>query len=658
MDRSASRGPGAPAACAALALLIAVAYAVLLAAPVIYDDGVFVFANRLVTGPWPGLKAMMTSSFGGAGEYGPLSTLLHWALFRRAGSEVWAYRASSLLLHAANVSLFFLLARRWLGRTDLAFWAAAFFALHPAHSEVLALSSFKKHLLVALFGLGALSLSRSERPGAAPAAWLLLALGLLSKESALMIPCVAAAGAVAAAGPERPRRRLPLFAGFAAVVALYLGLRLRLVVPREWAGLVGGTWTSHLLTSGKILLWDVRQLAFPSSLSLEHSLLPVSGPLEAGLVLLGLAALAAFGAALYRLDRVAWFGAAWCAAFLAPFLNVAPFMNFSLTADRYLYMASAGFFLCALRLADRALPPGAAARRRANLALGALAAVYAAVAVRQAALYADPGELWAQAVERAPLNPRAHLGYAEMLAREEAFEEARAHLKRAIELEPRYPLPYACLADVYERTGRLDAAVTAATIHALQQPEYDARLRLGVLRLKAGDAEQACLLLQDAVRREPRDGDGWLALGQCQARRGRTALAERALYRAAAAPGPMRARALAELAALHRAGGDLRRGVAEYEQSLALGHWNRESVKALARLYLDLGMPARATEIYRLFRFRVDGLAALAPLGSPEAAERHRRYARELLAQLESDRRSLAIPLRAHRTSATLPPAL
>ncbi|MBI5629928.1 MAG: tetratricopeptide repeat protein [Elusimicrobia bacterium] len=479
--------------CLGLFAVVAVAFAFLVQAPFVYDDLRYVLGNPLVTGPWPGWKTLLLRPDPSL-AYEPLIALEHRILYSWAGAQPWIYRGSSLVLHAANACLLLALLRRWPGDKSLAFWGALLFALYPAHVEVLALSTFKTHLEVALAALLVLNILEDEKALSAAvlaACWALFAFALLCKETALLIPLLAAA---AGGKSKKPVPDARLWAGWGVIASAYVALRLG-PAPRPLEPLMGGSLGRHALTSGKIGLWLASQFPLPWNPGLEHSLAPV-GPwpsLEALLIPAGLGACAMMAAALLRKDHLLGKAAALMSLSLLPFLNIIPLFNFSLVADRYLYLASAGFFLllvrfCSLIKADR--------RTYAPIALGALAFLYAAMDWRRSSLFLDPLELWKQTALAAPRNPRARAALGAECLKRGLYPEAEAELKEALALAPAYLEPYMDLGVLYSQTGRIQEALRIAQARLALRPDAAAWHNLGVFQMKAGKTKEGLLSLE------------------------------------------------------------------------------------------------------------------------------------------------------------------
>ncbi len=195
-----------------LGLLIFLVFGLAFWAPFIYDDVVFIPGNNDVTGFWQGWRHFfLTPNYFQEG-YEPISLLIHRVLFLIGGKAPTLFRLSNILLHWMICVLVLKLFKELLGPQGPSFWLTALFAVYPSHTENIAIATFKKHILVALFGLLMILVERPwrrERPGyrrrLACAAF--LALGLFSKENAAVLPMILAAMSLCAAPDWKTRLR-------------------------------------------------------------------------------------------------------------------------------------------------------------------------------------------------------------------------------------------------------------------------------------------------------------------------------------------------------------------------------------------------------------------------------------------------------------------
>lgn len=188
----------------------------------IVDDVLIVDQNPLVHSL--DLRAIFTSDYWGVGAdrglYRPI-TILSFALNRMLlGHAPWSYHLVNVLLHACVGLLFFQLLRRWNTASGLSFAAAALFAVHPIHTEVVNEMVGRSELLAALFFLLALRLSQAEQPRGLWLAGFFYLLALLSKEHAVTF--VAVVFLADAFFGREIRKRLPFYGGLLALTGLWL----------------------------------------------------------------------------------------------------------------------------------------------------------------------------------------------------------------------------------------------------------------------------------------------------------------------------------------------------------------------------------------------------------------------------------------------------
>lgn len=172
-----------------LLFLVIMTYAVVLPGSFFLDDIQIVKVNPLVR--HFDLTGIFTSDYWGAGEksglYRPIS-ILSFALNRMVfGPDAWGYLIVNLLLHAIVAYLLFLLLIQFQRSLPVAWLAAAIFAVHPYHGEVVAELVGRSELLAAGFGLTTLLLLQERSPDFLPLALGSYLAALLSKEHAVAL---------------------------------------------------------------------------------------------------------------------------------------------------------------------------------------------------------------------------------------------------------------------------------------------------------------------------------------------------------------------------------------------------------------------------------------------------------------------------------------
>ena len=121
-----------------------------------YDDNVYVTDNPHVTGGLTLDNVRWAFVSGYASNWHPVTWLSHMLDCEFFGLEPWGHHLTSLLLHALNAALVFVLLWQMTGATWRSLFVAALFAVHPLRVESVAWVAERKDVLSACFGLLAL----------------------------------------------------------------------------------------------------------------------------------------------------------------------------------------------------------------------------------------------------------------------------------------------------------------------------------------------------------------------------------------------------------------------------------------------------------------------------------------------------------------------
>lgn len=552
----------------AIAAIAAVCYAGTLSGGFVFDDLDIIVGNPLVTGDDAGVLPIFTSHYWqhvtpSGNLYRPLTILsyrLNAAIF---GPEPASFHGVNVLLHILCACLLLPIARALsIGRGG-AVAAAAIFATHPIHTEAVAGIVGRADLLAAAGVLGALALHLSARMTLLRtlAACALLAAGLLSKESAVVMPAIALA-----ADASRVRRKsttirqnAPALLAYGAVVAGWLLVRAA-VLPGAQPGTLsdsvfaGVPWWHQILTALWVLSRYLQLLVAPVTLSADYSfaqtpLVTTALDLRVLIAAVVLVALALLGVAgLRSRASLARRQMAFCAlAFLA---SIAPVSNLivpigTIMAERLLYLPSMAFCLAipvVWSMASRARPAvGAALATLLVLLLGARTIV-------RNRDWKDQLTLFTATVETSPTSARAHynlgIALAEtsrtdaalseyriamginpedpkpmrnaalLLAAQDRAPEALELLEKAARIDPALPGLLSDLGVIYSTLGRPVDAEAALREALIRNPDDgEAAYNLGSLLLDRGFHEEAIPWLARAAARNPKDPDAWLHLG-------------------------------------------------------------------------------------------------------------------------------------------------
>ncbi len=483
-----------------------------------FDDGVYVFQNTHVnTGVTiAGVKWAFTKIY--IGNWHPLTWISHMVDCNIFGMFPGGHHLTNVLLHTVNTLLLFLLLQRVTRSTGASFVVAGLFGWHPAHVESVAWIAERKDVLSTLFFL--LTLIAYVRYTAEPpktrrrkvyygSSLLFLALGLMSKQMLVTLPCVLLLmdfwplgriakcglrsaepdGAVQAHREEPlPRillEKIPFFAlACAACVATLLAQGTGAI--RTTADVPLGLRALNALTA---YAKYIGEAFWPANLSIYY-LLP--GAVEKAPAILAALLLVAISFVAFRLrSRMPWLavGWLWFLGTLVPVIGLVQ-VGSQAMADRYTYIPYIGLFIAVVwsinwLAALSGLPPVA------RTALGGLVLVVCiGLTHRQLAFWRDDISLFSHAVEATPNSYFAE------------FE----------------------LGAAFEKADRVDEAVKHYSVTLQLNPLYEpARFRLGLAQMKQGKLDEAAVQFSEALKRDPNSEVLHNSLGVVFARQGRNA---------------------------------------------------------------------------------------------------------------------------------------
>jgi protein O-mannosyl-transferase len=157
-----------------------------------YDDDAYITNNPHVRAGLTRTTVKWAFTTYDAANYHPLTWLSHAVDCQLFGLNSAAHHEVSVLLHAANAVLLFLLLLHATGFAWRSLFVAALFALHPINVESVAWAAERKNVLSMFFFLLALHAyawyTRRPRSGRYAVIVLLFALALLSKPQVIMFP--------------------------------------------------------------------------------------------------------------------------------------------------------------------------------------------------------------------------------------------------------------------------------------------------------------------------------------------------------------------------------------------------------------------------------------------------------------------------------------
>ena len=531
-----------------------------------YDDNFYVTANVHVQNGLT-LESLKWAFFNPvAANWHPLTLLSHMLDCQLFGLKPWGHHLTSVLLHAVNTVLVFLLFRRLTGANWRSLLVAALFGLHPLHVESVAWVAELKDVLSTGFGLLALVFyaryaqkrssveCRASSAGSSGSALDLrpltldyalalffFALGLMSKAMLVTWPFVmllldywplqrvsSFKFSVSSPGPT-PRstfnsqlstlvvEKLPFF-GLAAVASV-----VTFVVQQHGGAYGEGENLPLGARSGNALISYCRYLGkmfWPTDLAVFYPH-PGHWPLEqvllAGGLMVGITVLCFATRRRYPFLLMGWL---WFCGTLVPVIGLVQVGEQSM-ADRYAYIPSLGVLILVIWGAYELT-------RRWRYHMIALSVAGCAAIIlcfgltRQQLGYWKDGEtLFRHALAVTENNYIAHNDLGTALERKGRTDEAISQFLTAIRLTPDYAEAHNNLGIALVEKGRTGEAISQFQEAVRLKPDdAEARNNLGNALVEKGQTDEAIKQYQEAIRLKPDDAEVHNNLGSAFVKKG------------------------------------------------------------------------------------------------------------------------------------------
>ncbi len=496
------------------------------------------------------------------GHYMPVTWITYGLDYLVWGLDPFGFHLTNIAVHAANVGLLYVLARRLL---DLAWrprvmdqaslhvgaaFAALAFGLHPLRVESVAWITERRDVLCGFFYLLAVLLylryataepgtrARRLEYGTAVGCFVL---ALLSKSMAVTLPAAllildayplrrlhvqTSREAFAQAGRLLREKAPFLVAAVAVSVAAFLAL---------WSGASATPWQrlgllERLALSAYSVAFYLWKTILPTGLSPLYALILPVHALEWRFVASAVCVLSITLIALALRTRCPAFLTVWM-AYLAMLTPVAGLFHngHQIAADRYTYLPSIGWALLVgglVGIAWSTMRDARAWRRHVGRA-GVLAASVVVVALgvatwHQTAIWLNDETLWRQASRLDPRSPVAAENLGAALRMRGRLAEGIEQSRRAIALRPAYAEAYFNLALAKREQGDPAAAELDLRRAISIRPTFSrAHAALGALLDAQGRGDEALQHFRSALASDPESAFAHNDLGVALARSGR-----------------------------------------------------------------------------------------------------------------------------------------
>ena len=515
-----------------------------------YDDDRYVVENTNIRGlSLDTVRWAFTTT--AEANWHPLTWLSHALDYELFHLNAAGHHLDSVLFHAVNVVLLFLVLLRGTGRWGRSLMVAFLFALHPLNVESVAWVAERKNLLctffflLAIWAYGWYALKPGWRRYVVVA--VLFAMGLMSKPMVITLPFVLLLL------DYWPLGRIPGFeageVGEHAVpqssISKLLIEKLPLIVlsaASAWVTMYaqsgGGAVRSTSQFSLRVRLENsivayamyLWKMIWPAKLAVLYphagNALAVWQIVTGTAVLLGITALVWK----YRSRRYLPTGWLWFLGTLVPVIGIVQ-VGYQSMADRYTYIPLIGAFVMVVWVAG-----DLADHWKLGLTWRVVPAVLVLLALswatRRQLSYWDSGlDLWAHTLTVTPNNFVAEDNLGDALLMDGRPDEAYAHFQRAAAIMPRDPWSHASMGTYLQQQGKLQEAVAQylVTLGLSRDPVMLAltNANLGSAYRDLGDEEDALQCYNRAIEINPYQANAYFGRGVLLRKQGKTAEAIR-----------------------------------------------------------------------------------------------------------------------------------
>lgn len=494
-----------------------------------FDDDTYVTANAKVQQGLTAAGVAWALTSTSAANWHPVTWLSHMADVQMFGLDPGKHHRTSLLLHAANAVLLFLLFVRMTGALWRSAFVAALFAIHPLHVESVAWVAERKDVLSTLFWLltiwAWLRYVEAKSTARYAAVLVLYALGLMVKPMLTTLPFTLLLFEFwplrrAATFRERLIEKAPLFAMAVAssvitVVAQHQGGAfdtLSAVGPVARAINAVVAYATYL---GRAFRPSSLAIFYPYPASIDTAIAVGAAATLSGLTVLAIG--------LLRRAPYFTFGWLWYVGTLVPVVGLVQ-VGAQATADRYTYVPLIGVFV-ALSWALAELASRGVALRSAVAVASAASLVPLFLMTRaQTLTWADSSAVFTHAIAVTRDNDVAHINLGLALFSQGRNEDAIRHYREALRIRPDSTAALNDLGIALHAAGRDAEAVEQFRLAiAAGLSSAELQVNYGTALFGTGRIDAAIERFGEALRLDPNSAEAHRNLANVLSRTGKHA---------------------------------------------------------------------------------------------------------------------------------------
>jgi len=459
--------------------------------------------------------------------YRPVRQAFYAITYQIWGLNTFGYHLNSFLLHFFVTALFYFITLKLTNKSGFSFIAALLFAIHPVHVERITNMTATFDVFGILFLLFSFFFyilyfkNNGKNYYYLSIAFYLI--GLFSSEEAITLILILFLYDFAfnyAINLSNIKSLLKKYLPYIAVTAFYLIVRFSVLQKIGRAeSYFEQSFFGTLLTTTKIFAQYILILIFPYNITIERvvrfetTIFSITFLISLIFLILALFLFVKS----YKKSKLAFFSIGWFFITLLPFSNLVP--QFTIMADRYLYLPSFGFvlFLAFLIFSINNIKINSI-KKCANIIIIVLTLLitffYIAVTIKTNSEWKDNFTLLSANLEKSPFGTRTHYAMALHYRNEGDYDTAEKYALRAIELASGNYNAYENLGTIHAYRKNYDLAIEYYNKAIELSPKfYLAHNNLGLVYSYIGDFNKSIFYLERAIEIDPKLSKAYNDLG-------------------------------------------------------------------------------------------------------------------------------------------------
>lgn len=459
--------------------------------------------------------------------YRPIRQVFYTINYQVWQLNTFGYHINSFLLHLFVTTLFYFITLKLTNKSGFSFIAALLFAAHPVHVERITNMTAAFDVFGILFLLLAfffyIIFSQKKNKNYFYSSIIFYIIALFSSEEAITLILILFLYDFAfnyKINVSNIKLLFKKYLPYVAITAFYLIVRFLVLHKIGRAeSYFEQSFFGTLLTTTNIFAKYILILIFPYNITIERvvrfetTIFSITFLIS---LLFLIFALFLFVKS-YKQSRMLFFSIGWFFITLLPFSNLVP--QFTIMADRYLYLPSFGFvlFLAFLifNIAKIKIDPIKLYSKHIIIILFLLiTSFYVIVTIKTNSEWKDNFTLLSANLEKSPLGTRTHYAMALHYRNHGDYESAEKYALRAIELASRNYHAYENLGTINAYQKNYDDAIKYYEKAIELNPKfYSAHNNLGLVYSYIGDFNNSIFYINKAVEINPKLSKAYNDLG-------------------------------------------------------------------------------------------------------------------------------------------------